>query len=266
VAGPPPATRPSRGEPAIAPASRLYRWWVRVTALAILVLIVAYLLTTHAPPSRGIAQGQPLPKFSVPSAAGQLNKDPLTATDQSPGQVDQPLACQLPGRGWISVCALDQKAPLVLVLFVNDHHCAFVLDDLERMRSAFPGLDILAVALRGQHGRLQRTIRNRHWQFPIGYDRNGVLASIYKVGVCPQLELTYPVDNAGVALVAEPPVLGRPSGPRLIADLEELYVGAEHRGWLPPGAAPGGAAAPAAGAAAPTASAAPARAAPTRAP
>ena len=50
-------------------------------------------------------------------------------------------------------------------------------------------MHVAAVAIRGDRGDLRRDIRARGWRFPVGYDRDGALANLYGVAVCPQITL-----------------------------------------------------------------------------
>ena len=42
-----------------------------------------------------------------------------------------------------------------------------------------------AVSVRGDHEALRRTVRERGWRLPVGYDHDGAVANLYGVAVCP---------------------------------------------------------------------------------
>jgi hypothetical protein len=57
------------------------------------------------------------------------------------------------------------------------------------VRGDFPGIEVAAVAIRGNRDDLRTDIRRHGWRFPVGYDRDGALANLYGVAVCPQITL-----------------------------------------------------------------------------
>src|SRR5947207_1809292 len=70
--------------------------------------------------------------------------------------------------------------------------CRRELDVMQRLRPRFPGVRFAAVAVRGDRGALRTLIRRRGWTFPIGYDRDGAVANLYGVAVCPTIVFAYP--------------------------------------------------------------------------
>ena len=121
------------------------------------------------------------------------------------------------------------RGPLVLVLFVNAGSCPAVLGDLQRLAPSFPGLQVAAVAIRGDRNALRVLVRRDRLSFPVGYDRDGVLADLYQVSSCPQVSF---VDPGGV--VAEPALLGSAvSATALRVRLAQLVSDARARGWRP---------------------------------
>jgi hypothetical protein len=84
------------------------------------------------------------------------------------------------------------------------------------------------VASRGSRSDLRSDIRRHGWRFPVGYDRDGAVANLYDVAVCPTVTFAYP---GGTALRT---TLGLLDTPKLDATLRELVAGSERRGWRPP--------------------------------
>jgi hypothetical protein len=206
-----------------------YSRYVGLLAIVLLVLILLNTITTKPNGSRGIAPGSRLPAFAVPLATGTLNGDADVATRANERGLGRVPACQERGPEILNICELYERGPVVLVLFVNGGDCTRVLDTLSGQLSAFPGLQVAAVSIKGDRAALRRLVAARGWRFPVGYDRDGVLANLYRDIVCPQLTFAYPGGIAqGDALLREP------SAPQLRARLELLVSQSRARGWRPP--------------------------------
>ncbi|HEY7962013.1 MAG TPA: hypothetical protein VID29_08845 [Solirubrobacteraceae bacterium] len=219
----------SRSE--LARTSPRYGRYVAVIGLVLVALITLNTVLTRPRGASGIAAGQPLPPFAVPLAAGSLEGDADVARHADEGSNGRTAACRERGAQILNVCELYERAPLVLALFVNGGSCAAVLDQMQRLAPAFPGVRFAAVAIqpRGERAALRRLVAARGLTLPVGFDRDGVLAVLYKVSTCPQLTFAYP---GGVAQGA--PLLGEPSPARLRARVSELAVAARARGWRAP--------------------------------
>jgi hypothetical protein len=59
-------------------------------------------------------------------------------------------------------------------------------------------------------------VRERRWRMPVGYDRDGAVAGLYRVGGCPTFAYAYPGGTLQSASV------GRLSAPQLEARIEGL--------------------------------------------
>jgi hypothetical protein len=58
-----------------------------------------------------------------------------------------------------------------------------VLDQFARVRSQVPGVQLVAVGSAGE----RRLLTGRRWAFPVGWDRDRAIASVYGLAGCPQL-------------------------------------------------------------------------------
>jgi hypothetical protein len=84
------------------------------------------------------------------------------------------------------------------------------------------------VALKGERAPLRRLIRARRLSIPIGFDRDGALAALYKVVSCSQVTFAYP---GGV--VQSKPLLEGPAPATLRARVSELVQAARAHGLRP---------------------------------
>jgi hypothetical protein len=174
------------------PGASRYGWFVGV----VIVLFLAYvsintLRTNDTQRSTGPAAGHKLAPFAAPLATGSLDGDTNVATRKTTGTAaGQRYACDVRGPQILNICQLAERGPVALAfLATRGGRCVNALDVLERLRGAYPKVQFAAVAIKGDRDGLRRTIRSHAWGFPVGYDRDGVLANLYGVAVCPQITL-----------------------------------------------------------------------------
>lgn len=182
--GGPPPTRVSglpRG------ASR-YGWFVGVVLVLLMVVVTVNSLRTDGVSSRGLAAGTVAPPFAAPLALSALEGDVNVATEAGQGDAGEVAACTIHRRDVFNLCDAHAKGPVVLAFFaIRGGSCIDELDEVERVRVKHPGVQFVGVSIRGDRDDLRDIIRKRGWGFPIAYDRDGVLANLYGVAVCPQM-------------------------------------------------------------------------------
>ncbi len=169
-------------------ASR-YGWFVGVVGvLLIAVLTLSTLGGRDGPGSRGITTGGQAPVFAAPLALSDLQGDVNVATKANAGDAGKVPACSVRRPDVLNLCALYEKGPVVLAFFATrGEDCVTQLDLLDEIAARHPRVSFAAVSIRGDRDDLRRTIRDRRWRFPVGYDADGILANAYGVAVCPQI-------------------------------------------------------------------------------
>jgi hypothetical protein len=181
----PPVPRP--------PGASRYTWFVGVVFMLLVAVVLINTLSTGSDEegrSTGPPVGQAMPPFAVPLALSDLEGDANVATEPGQGEAGARPACQVRGPDVLNVCQLYERGPVALAfLGTRGARCVRALDRLERARGAAPRVRVAAIAIRGDRDDLRESIRRRGWRFPVGYDRDGVLARLYGVAVCPQLTL-----------------------------------------------------------------------------
>jgi peroxiredoxin len=178
-----------RGVPRPPGASR-YSWFVGVALFLAVVYFTVNTLTTDRASSTGPPVGQRMPAFAAPLALGPLDGDANVATRSGQRNAGAKPACRVRGRNILNVCELWERGPVALAfLATRGAQCERELDRLQAVRREFPRVQVAAVAIRGDRGDLRRDVRARGWRFPVGYDRDGAVANLYGVAVCPQITL-----------------------------------------------------------------------------
>jgi hypothetical protein len=215
------------------PTGPRYGRYVGLLGVLIVVLIVINGALSNSRGVGGIEPGHRLAPFAVPLALGAVNGDADIATHADEGEAGKRPACSVRGAGILNVCELYEQGPVVLALFVDAGSCPRVLSEMQALARVgghrFSGVRFAGVALKGERGPLRRLMRARRLSIPIGFDRDGALASLYNVVSCAQVTFAYP---GGV--VQSRPLLEGPSLATLRARVSELVQAARERGWKPP--------------------------------
>jgi hypothetical protein len=172
----------------------------------IFVAIVAVALI-HGVPGGGDTLGldkQPprwaLPEFAVPAVAGKLEGDANIAQDDcESGQLPCPSgsrrtpACHVQTPGALRVCDLFDRPSVISFWFSKGGECVDQQDVLSRVYSRYRGrVSFLSLDIRDDRETVRELIRRRHWAMPVGYDRDGAVAGLYRVGGCPTFAYAYP--------------------------------------------------------------------------
>jgi hypothetical protein len=203
-----------------------YARYAGLAGLSIAVLFVISGLFAKTNGAAGIAPGHVLAPFAVPLVLSSLEGDANIAVRARQGSAGEVPACKVRGAQVLNVCALYEQGPVVLALFVNGGGCQKVLGDMQALAPSFPGVRFAAVAIGGNRGQLRRLVRSHELTMPVGIDKDGALAALYKVFSCPQLNFALP---GGV--VQSKALLQTPSLAALRARVNELVVVARARGW-----------------------------------
>jgi hypothetical protein len=142
----------------------------------------------------------PLPEFAVPAGASQLEGDANVAQDDcetsslpcSEGSQRTP-ACQVHVAGSIRVCDLFGKPSVISFWFSKGSGCVDQQDVVQQVSERYRGrVGFLSVDIRDDRDMLRELIRQHGWSMPVGYDRDGAVASLYGVGGCPTFAYVYP--------------------------------------------------------------------------
>jgi hypothetical protein len=207
-----------------------YGRYVGLLAVVVVVALTIAVALTSSNGAMGIPPGEAIPPFAAPLASGTLNGDVNVATHANEGSAGKTPACAVRGAGVLNVCELYERGPVVLALFVDAGSCPAVLEDMQALAGEFPGVSFAAVSIKGERGSLRRLVLARRLRnVAVGFDSDGVLASMYRLVSCPQLTFVLPGG-----IVQSPALLSRPPLATLRARVGELVAAAKARGWKAP--------------------------------
>lgn len=178
----------------------------------------------------------PLPEFAVPVAASELEGDANIVQDDCetpqvpcPAEARRTPACRVPGADAIRVCDFFGR-PLVVSFWFSKGGgtCVEQQDAVNAVHRRYrERVGFLSLNVRDDRDVVRDLIRERGWEMPVGYDHDGAVASLYRVGICPTFAYVYP---GGVLQSAS---IGYLSVARLGAHVRELLAAtrkAEERG------------------------------------
>jgi hypothetical protein len=142
----------------------------------------------------------PLPEFAVPLAASELEGDANVAQDgcetsQIPCPPDSRRlpACRVDAAGSIRVCDLFGRPSVISFWFTKGDGCVNQQDVVSRVSERYRGrVGFLSLDVRDDPGTVRDLVRERGWRMPVGFDRDGAVAGVYRVGGCPTFAYVYP--------------------------------------------------------------------------
>jgi len=170
-----------------------FAWLVGFVAVVVVAAISIHGARPDAPGARGLKSGAPLPPFAVPLATSDIvcddDSDPCDANvakAAGQGEAGDRPACTVRGPTVLNICQLNERGPLVLGLVASRAaSCTSDFDRLATIARGRPGLQVAAVVIGGSLSDAREVVRERGWRHPVGWDRDGALAALYGVAVCP---------------------------------------------------------------------------------
>lgn len=174
--------------------------------LAFIALIVIAAINTFESNEGGVLGadetqvGEPLPEFAVPELIGGEDADANVYQDDCessevpcPADEQRTPACEVDVPNVIRICDLFDR-PLVLSFwFSTPADCPPTQDVVDNAARRYGGrVNFLSLAVRGDREELADIVAERGWELPVGWDRDGAVSNLYRVGVCPTVAFVLP--------------------------------------------------------------------------
>ncbi len=170
-------------------------------------------------------RGEPLAEFAVPDIEGPLELDANIAQDdcatsENPCPEDdvRTPACEVDPKDAIRVCDLFDRPLAISFWFTNPSACVDTQDEIYDLAARYRGeVNFLSIAIRGDRPEVEEIVDERGWGVPVGWDRDGAVSNVYRVGVCPS------VGIARTGGIFEEVLIGDDATPeRVASELDEL--------------------------------------------
>ncbi|MBN8866313.1 MAG: TlpA family protein disulfide reductase, partial [Solirubrobacterales bacterium] len=167
----------SRGRP--------FNYVAVVGVIFVIVVLVALfnMLRTTDSGTVGIGDvgiGEKAAPFAVPLAASDLDGDANVGPDQ---------ACSVQGRDVLRICDYFDR-PLVLSFWFTKQasSCIDQQDVFDEVAARYGRrAGFVSINVRDDRDRVRELIEEHGWKVPVGYDRDGAVSNIYRVGGCPTI-------------------------------------------------------------------------------
>jgi hypothetical protein len=151
----------------------------------------------------------PLPEFAVPAASGNLEGDANVYQDDCgssslPCSEDPPRvpACQITTAGAIRVCDLFDRPLVISFWFGKENRCERQQDVVSRVAARYRGtVNFLSLDVLDSRESVGELVREQGWSMPVGFDRDGAVAALFRIGLCPTFAYAYPggtLQSAGI--------------------------------------------------------------------
>ena len=165
-------------------------------------------------------RGEPLAEFAVPDIRGALDLDANIAQDDCatsenpcPEGDRRTPACEIEPKDAIRVCDLFDRPLAISFWFDNPQACVETQDAIYDLAREYKGeANFLSLAIRGDRAEIETIAADRGWEVPVGWDRDGAVSNVYRVGVCPTVGIARPGG------VFEAVLIGDDAAPERIAE------------------------------------------------
>lgn len=160
-----------------------YMALVGVVFAVIVVIALFNMLQTTDSGTVGIGDvgiGDKAAPFAVPLAMSDLDGD---------ANVDPDQACSVAGDDVLRICDYFDK-PLVMSFWFTKQaaSCIDYQDVFESVATKYEGkANFVSINIRDDRDRVRELIEEHGWKVPVGYDRDGAVSNMYRIGGCPTI-------------------------------------------------------------------------------
>ncbi len=217
------------------PGSR-YSLYVGIAFIVLIVIATANTLSTRDDGILGTSateRGEPLPQFAVPELLGETQGDANvfqddcgTGSNPCPAEDRRTPACQVDLPQVIRVCDLFDKPLVISFWFTGGADCLPTQDLVDRVAARFEGrVNFLSINVRDDRDKARDIVTEHGWEIPVGWDADGAVSNLYRVGGCPTVAFAYPGGLLSAAEIGT----DRLTEQQLTADVERLVRESDRR-------------------------------------
>lgn len=145
-------------------------------------------------------RGRALAEFAVPDVRGSIEQDANvfqddceTADNPCPEEQQRVPACRIDVEEVLRVCDFFDRPLAISFWFTGGADCLAEQDAFDAAARRYEGeVTFLSINVRDDIDEVRGIVAERGWEVPVGWDRDGAVSNIYRVGLCPTLALAYP--------------------------------------------------------------------------
>jgi hypothetical protein len=177
-----------------------------LVGIAFLIVVVIATVNTFSNEEGGILgadddeAGMPLPEFAVPELLGSLEGDANVYQDDCetsetpcPESDSRTPACQIDPEGAIRICDYFDRPLALSFWFTRGADCLPTQDDFDALARRYRDrVNFVSINVRDDRDEAREIVAERGWDVPVGYDADGAVSNLYRVGVCPTVAFVYP--------------------------------------------------------------------------
>lgn len=230
--------RRKRGRRTLGPTPKPGRIYSTIVGLLFLAVILVGTISTIGSNDNqvlgleAVDTDLPLAEFAVPVAASNLEGDANIAQDDC--EVDQlpcpagdrrSPACEVKVAHSIRVCDYFDRPLIISFWFTKGgDNCEVQQDLVSAVSRRYRGrVGFLSIDVRDSRDSVRDLVRSRGWKMPVGYDHDGAVATLYRVGGCPTFVYAYPGG------ILESASIGELSAAQLSAKTKDLLAATRHK-------------------------------------
>ncbi len=206
--------------------------------LAFVVLAVLAIVNAAGTDDAGIVGADPtesgiaLTEFALPAAVGgppgdaNVYQDDCESSKNPCPEADRRIpACEVDIEGVLRICDFFDR-PLVLSFwFLRFADCLPAQDELDELYRRYRDrVNFLSINVRDDREEVRSLISEHGWEMPVGYDSDGAIANLYRVGGCPTALLVYPGG-----ILAKPLIGREATGENIVDEIDELISSSRRR-------------------------------------
>jgi len=214
--------------------------YVAFVGVAFLILIAVATYNTVSDATGGLLgvtatiRGRPLPEFAVPNVRGGPEADAnvyqddcASADNPCPADQRRHPACGVPASFHaIRVCDYFNRPLVISFWFLEGASCLPTQDIVDHVAQRFRGrVNFLSIDVRDDRSDVDRTVAEHRWRIPVGWDRDGAVSDLYRVGGCPTVAFAYPGGIFAGAHAGEAAL----TRSKLTADVRNLIAASNRR-------------------------------------
>ena len=180
-----------------------YSIWVGVAFIALIAYATYNTVTNDDDGLLGADEsdrGRALAEFAVPDVRSGLEGDANvfqddceTGDNPCPEDGRRVPACRIDEPRALRVCDYFDRPLAISFWFTGGADCLPEQDAFDAVARRFRGrVSFLSINIRDELEEVREIVSERGWTVPVGWDRDGAVSNIYRVGVCPTLALAFP--------------------------------------------------------------------------